>query len=116
MNINIPHVTVNITIEKVVTESPAIERKLDEVQVALLHIKESLMAISAELQAILARIDAATNAIAAKIDALAAQVATDMSPEDVASLQASLGAEADKLEGIAANPTQPVPPASEPTP
>lgn len=93
--------------------------KLDLILVNLAQLKEAIMAISQDLQTVLTRIDTATNAIAARLDALAAKISTDMSAEDVAAVQATLTADADRLEAMGKDPANPAPnpaPAPAPTP
>jgi len=65
----------------------------------------------ADMNATLAKIDTATNDIAADITALKALIVPGMPQSDVDAVQAKLDAAAARLEGIAADTTNPVPPA-----
>ncbi len=67
------------------------------------------MAVNQDVVAAMARIDAATSVIAQRIADLAGQIGTGMSPEDVATVVSGLQAEADRLEGMASDPANPVP-------
>lgn len=79
--------------------------------VAALHIQgDKIMAISKELQDAIAAIDAATNNVAARITDLSGQITTGMSQADVDAVVAQLNTEATKLNTIAADPNNPVPP------
>lgn len=122
MNITIPHVTINITIEKVVTDSPASDRKLDELIEAVAKLGVQLMAISQQMKDVLDAIDNETTTIAAELQALRDQIAAGMTADEAASVQARLTAISDRLTGVAADPNNPVPapppnsgPASDPT-
>lgn len=90
--------------------SPADTSKLDAIDSKLVELKELIMAVSQELKDVLARIDAATTKIGQKLDALAQQISTNMSQADVDDLKTQLGTEADKLEAMATDPANPVPP------
>jgi hypothetical protein len=68
------------------------------------------MAISQALTDALAAVDKATNDVAARVTTLAGQIGTGMTQAEVDSVVAQLNTEATKLEGIAADPNQPVPP------
>lgn len=61
------------------------------------------------------RIDKATNGIAANLKALRDQLSAGMSPDEVKAAQDRLSAEADKLEGIGADSSNPVPPGTDTT-
>ena len=87
----------------------ALSRSLAELFHLVRTQGDAQMAISAELVAAIAAIDTATNDVAKRIADLSAQITTQMTPDDVASVVAQLNTEASKLEGIAANPAQPVP-------
>ena len=79
--------------------------------VAALHTQgDKIMAISKELQDAMAAIDDATNAVATRITDLSGQISTGMSQADVDAVVAQLNTEATKLNTIAADPNQPVPP------
>lgn len=81
--------------------------------VAALHNQGGeIMAISKELQDALASIDSATNTVAARITDLSGQISTGMTDADVAAVVSQLNAEASKLNSIAADPNNPVPPAA----
>jgi multidrug resistance efflux pump len=69
---------------------------------------QTLMATK-EIKDAMARIDAATTAIAARLAKLVGQIGTGMSDADVAAVTAGLTAEATKLEGLGADPDNPVP-------
>lgn len=73
------------------------------------HLSEIHMAVSQAVQDVLAKLDKATNDIGAKLDALKGQINTGMSQADVDSVVSQIGAEADKLEGLASDPANPVP-------
>jgi hypothetical protein len=91
------------------------DQRLDELltQVRAMHAQGAhILMATAEVKLAMGRIDAATTAIAAKLTALLAKIGTGMSDADVAEVTAGLEAEASKLEGIAADPDNPVPPAA----
>ncbi len=68
------------------------------------------MAIDQKLSDVLAALDKATNDIGARIDALTAKIGTGMSQADVDAVVSSLQAEVTRLNGLAADPANPVPP------
>lgn len=68
------------------------------------------MAISQQLADVLVALDTATNDIGARIDALTAKIGTGMSQADVDSVVSSLQNEVTRLNGLAADPNNPVPP------
>lgn len=79
--------------------------------VAALHTQgDKIMAISQELQDAMAAIDTATNNVAQRITDLSGQISTGMSQADVTAVVSQLNAEATKLNTIAADPNNPVPP------
>jgi uncharacterized protein YoxC len=79
--------------------------------VTALHTQgDKLMAISKEMQDAMAAIDDATNTVAARITDLSGQISTGMTQADVDAVVARLNTEASKLNSIAADPSQPVPP------
>jgi len=79
--------------------------------VAALHSQgDKIMAISKELQDAMAAIDTATNTVAARITDLSSQISTGMTQADVDTVVAQLNSEATKLNTIAADPNNPVPP------
>lgn len=87
----------------------SVHRKLD----ALIRKADQLMALSQQMTDLLAAIDTATNGVAARLASLAAA-----RPDDPA-LVAALQAEVTKLQGLAADPANPVPapiPPVSPTP
>jgi hypothetical protein len=69
------------------------------------------MASNDEIKKLLAAMDAATNAIAARIDALKASIPPSggLSADEAGAIRDSLGAEVAKLQGLAADPANPVP-------
>lgn len=68
-------------------------------------------------EAALSKIDAATTDIASDLQALRDQIAGGgLSPEVEDAVLAKLDAAAARLEGIAADPADPVPPVEEPAP
>ena len=70
---------------------------------------EAQMAVSQAVIDALAKLDKATNDIAAKLQTLADQIKVGMTQADVDSVVGSINTEADKLEGLAADPANPVP-------
>ena len=88
-----------------------IQVKLDQVirkQVADHRLLKEIKHMNAETTAILGRLDAATNAIAAKLQALIDKAAQSGSVTE-AEVRAALEPEVAKLEGLAADPADPVP-------
>jgi predicted RecB family endonuclease len=81
----------------------ALYTKLDAVQEAI------LMAVSQAVTDVLAKIDTATNDVAAELKKLAGQIGTGMTQAEVDTLVTQLQAKADTLEGLAADPANPVP-------
>lgn len=73
------------------------------------------MAIPQELTDALAKVDEDTNKLAVVVKDLRDQVSVGMTDADVAAVKAKLGEVATRLEGIAADPGAPVPPAPAPT-
>lgn len=74
------------------------------------------MAIPKTVEDALDLVDKATNDVAAEITDLSTQISTGMTQADVDAIVTRLTAQATKLEGIAANPANPVPaPAPAPT-
>jgi hypothetical protein len=67
------------------------------------------MALDPRIVDLTKRFDNATTAIAARIKTLTDQIGTGMSQEDVDTLVAQLTEEATKLEGLGADPNQPIP-------
>jgi len=79
--------------------------------VTALHSQgDKIMAISQALQDAMAKIDQATNTVAQRITDLSGQISTGMSQADVDAVVSQLNGEADKLNTIAADPNNPVPP------
>jgi len=68
------------------------------------------------LDDVLQKIDTDTDALAATVTALRDKVSTGMSQADVDAVKAKLAAVATRLEGIAADPTTPVPVGPPPAP
>lgn len=89
-----------------------VDRMLDRI---LTHVRaieaqgERLMAASQEIRDAMGRIDAATNTIATRLQTLADQIKAGMTPAEVQEVVTGLQAEATKLEGLGANPENPVP-------
>ncbi len=78
---------------------------------AALHAQgEALMAVSQELKDAMKKVDVATTALGARFQALADRLVNDPSPAEVAQVAAEISADADKLNAIGADPTNPVPP------
>lgn len=108
-----PPLTVDQKLDLLMWHQQEIKRDLSALLrgVAALHTQgDSIMAISKELQDAMAAIDDATNTVAARISDLSGQITTGMSQADVDAVVAQLNAEATKLNTIAADPNQPVPP------
>lgn len=108
-----PPLTVDQKLDLLMWHQQEIKRSLGALLrgVAALHTQgDSIMAISKELQDAMAAIDDATNTVAARISDLSGQITTGMSQADVDAVVAQLNAEATKLNTIAADPNQPVPP------
>lgn len=85
-----------------------------EVRKDLIQWKGDLMAQLQEVKDILSRIDAATDGIAAKLKDLADKVeAGGLTSAEEAEVVSSLRGEADKLEGLAKDPENPVPATSD---
>jgi hypothetical protein len=61
------------------------------------------------LNEVISQIDLATNNLATRVRAIQDRLASGMSSEDVAAAQTELAAIAARLDGIAADPEQPVP-------
>lgn len=74
------------------------------------------MAVPQSVVTALAAVDAATNQIAAVVTDLRSKVSVGMSQADVDAVDAQLGAIATRLQGIAADPANPVPPPPAPAP
>lgn len=72
--------------------------------------KDSKMAVPQELTDALKKIDDDTTALAGVVKSLRDQITTSMTQPDVDALKSSLDQVATRLEGIAADPNQPVPP------
>lgn len=112
---------INATIHVHVVDDKALQSVQDRLDLLLTNINrvfaqgEQLMAAADDMKAVLTRIDTATNTVAAELKDLTDKVATSMSPADVADVQSRLAAAATKLEGVAADPNDPVP-APEPVP
>ena len=79
-------------------------RKLD----ALLAQGALILMATTETKAAMKRIDDATTAIGERISALIAKIGTGMTQAEVDEVNAGLGAEADKLEGMAKDPDAPI--------
>lgn len=78
---------------------------------------DALLMISQELKDAMKAIDDATNSVASRITDLSGQITTAMTPAEVQQVVDQLNGEASKLQSIAANPEEPVPPGTtEPTP
>lgn len=89
-----------------------VNRRLDTIltQLRALGVQgDRLLMASKDMLDTLDKIDTSTNAIADEITALKNKVATGMSQADVDAVQARLDAAAAKLQGIAADPDNPVP-------
>jgi len=69
-----------------------------------------LMAVSTETKAVLARIEQATSDLGVRVAAIQSQIGTGMTDADVAAVNSELGDIASKLDGMAKNPEQPLPP------
>ena len=67
------------------------------------------MAIPQQMTDALAKIDTATTSLGAVVTGLRDKIKTGMSDADVAAVDAKLAAVATALEGIAADPADPVP-------
>jgi hypothetical protein len=92
-------------------------RRLDDLAGALRVIsfqvkKDSDM--NQEILDLLKKIDDETDAVAKEVADLKASIGTGMSPADVQVVHDRLAAISDRLEGIAADPANPVPPAPAP--
>jgi hypothetical protein len=81
------------------------DQRLDDI---LAQGRQILMATT-ETKAAMGRIDTATNNISTRISALIAKIGTGMTQAEVDEVNAGLSAEADKLEGLAKDPDNPVP-------
>ncbi len=68
-----------------------------------------LMALADDIKTLLTQLDAATNAVAANIAQLAGRITNSMSDAEVADIKAGFAAEQARLEGMAKDPTNPVP-------
>jgi predicted nucleic acid-binding Zn-ribbon protein len=91
----------------------SLHEKLDgilELQKQILQKENKIMATQAEFNVILSDIDAETNRIAAKIQELVDKLAAGgMSATEEDAVKAQLSTQLDKLKGIGADPTNPVP-------
>jgi len=74
------------------------------------------MAVPQELTDALNKIDADTDALAAVVKGLRDKITTTMTQADVDAVKTKLDQVATRLEGIAADPNQPVPPGPAPAP
>jgi len=111
-------VTVNATIH-VHYDDPKTAEAFEAVQARLGLLLEatnrvliqgaSLMAASDDMKADLGKIDAATNNIAADIQRLKDKISSSMSPADVADVKSALARTVTRLEGLAADPSNPDP-------
>lgn len=82
-------------------------RRLDTIDRKL----EQIMATLADFQNALAQIDAETTRIGVYIESIVTQLnRTDLTEEQETALHASLQAAADKLKGVGASVTTPIPP------
>lgn len=77
-------------------------------QIQLEQVK--LMAVTQEVRTVLDRLNKATNEIGAKLDRIATQIEEGgMSKQDEADVVTELRGIADRAEGLAADPSNPVP-------
>jgi Asp-tRNA(Asn)/Glu-tRNA(Gln) amidotransferase C subunit len=67
------------------------------------------MAIPQALIDAMNRLDTETNEISAKVAELRDQISTSMTPAEVESVQTQMSAIADRLDGLAKDPQNPVP-------
>ncbi len=95
----------------------AINRRLDGIQAGLDRLETSvakllkgLKAMHDEINAKLDLLDKATNDIAARIAAISAQIGGGLTKDEAVAVAARLDAEVAKLQGLAADPNNPVPP------
>ncbi len=91
----------------VVTLLETMDRKLDQLLTQGRHVMTKID----DVNALLTKIDDETNAVAAEVTALKDQIANSggISAADADSVVAKLGAISDRLTGIAADPSNPVP-------
>ena len=96
------------------SRSKKLEDKLDEIIRRLIIIEgkeDKFMAdVASELELLRTSLDAATNAVAEKIQALTNSIKNSMTDAEVANLKSGLGAVVTRLNSLAADPTDPVPP------
>jgi len=72
-------------------------------------VGEHMATVAQDLEALRAALDDATNKVAAEIATLKGQVKNSMTDAEVTALKAGLQASADRLNGLAADPMNPVP-------
>lgn len=91
-----------------------IKETLSEITARLISIErkeDKFMAdVASELELLRTSLDAATNAVAEKIQALTNSIKNSMTDAEVASIKSGFGAVVTRLNDLAADPTNPVPP------
>jgi len=98
--------------------APAITQSLQRVETVLEVLRQqgvSLMTVASNIQDLIAAMNTATNAIAARIAALIAQISGGLSASEAESVNAELTTLKTQLEGLGANPDNPVPEPPPPT-
>lgn len=80
-----------------------------DTKTALKEVKEMLMGLAADLADLVTKVDAATNKIADELTALRGEIKNSMTDAEVLDLKTRLGAAADRLTALGADPADPVP-------
>lgn len=105
---------VNVKIESIISTLNAVLLRLDNITSRLITIErkedEFMADVASDLEALRTALDTATNAVAAKIQALTSSITNSMTDAEVANVKAGLGAVVTRLNNLAADPTNPVPP------
>lgn len=100
----------NITVdedEKVLELLEQVQGKLNQ----LLTKEDELMSkVAQDFEALRVAIDDATNQVAARIGELTGRISNSMSQQEVDTLKAEFHAQADRLNALAQDPNNPVPP------
>lgn len=88
--------------------------QLDRIESLLILLLRKVSNVNQQVADIISSLNANTNAVSTRLDALIAEVGSNITPDQVASLQAV----SDHLKALGADPTNPVPaaPAAATTP
>lgn len=92
---------------------PDYAQRLDRIEHALQQILEQgkviITMISKETRDVIAKLDAATTAIGNRLDTALSQIKEGMTADEVKEVQGLIAADADRLQAMGTDPTNPVP-------